>query len=92
MAAAGDGLVSNFDVAPSAVVARRAEYDGFTANAFFAQEAQTLGVSTPRLPEDAGVVALSASAAMSLEGTVDGAVPASTDRGSAVEIRRSRNS
>lgn len=62
----GQTLLARFEVASPTVVKARAQYDTFSANAFFkAQES-----STQRLPEDSGRLVLAATRGMVLQGSV----------------------
>ena len=81
----GSTLFSAFDIAPSSVVAGRAEYKTYSANEFLSQQAQAQGAATPRLPVDAGLLAISATATIDLQGTVEGQA-GSGGRGSLVEV------
>jgi filamentous hemagglutinin len=71
----GESRTSGFEVVPASVVLQQAQYTTTSANQFFASQAQTAGVTAPRLPEDSGVLALVASNALSLGGTLDTAAP-----------------
>jgi filamentous hemagglutinin len=65
-----------FEVAPSAVVRSRAEYDNFSANTFLRNSALARDVAVPRLPIDSGRVLLAATDSMSLGGGVESHAPA----------------
>ena len=71
----GESRTSGFEVVPASVVLQQAQYTTTSANQFFASQAQTADVPTPRLPEDSGVLALVASDALTLDGTLDTAAP-----------------
>jgi len=62
---------ANWELAPSAVVRARAEYDDSLANIFFPAAAATHNVSVPRLPLDGGQLVLNASQEMTLQGKVN---------------------
>jgi len=61
---------SSFEVAPSAVVAARADYVQFFANSYLKTSAATLGATIPRLPADSGQLVFDAVLSMTLDGTV----------------------
>jgi hypothetical protein len=84
----GGSLYSTFEVAPYSVVQSRAEYTILSANNFLAQQAQNNNLATPRLPVDAGQLALTATGTMTLEGSVS-ANPGSGGRGGLVAISSS---
>jgi filamentous hemagglutinin family protein len=63
-------VYTTFEVAPSAVVTARAEYDLFYGNGFLYKGARSNGVTVPRLPRDAGHLVFASEAAMHLAGTV----------------------
>ena len=67
----GDSRSSGFEVVPASIVLQQAEYTTTGANQFFTSQAQSAGVTAPRLPKDSGVLALVASDSLSLEGTLD---------------------
>jgi filamentous hemagglutinin family protein len=70
--AIGSPLYSNFGVASSSVVQKRADYAVYSANAFFPQQAGAQNLATPRLPADAGLLAVSATKGIDLQGAVSG--------------------
>ena len=74
-----------FEVASPEVSATRAEYDLVGANAFLRTSAVKLGVSTPRLPVDAGHLVLQANDALRLGGAVS-AQAAAGGRGGMVDL------
>jgi filamentous hemagglutinin len=78
-------LFSSFEVASSSVVNNRAQYDNFFANQFLKDGALSHDATVPRLPIDAGHVLLSATAAMSLQGSLLSAAPTG-GRGGFVDI------
>ena len=75
-----DSRTSGFDVVPASVVLQQAQYTTTGANAFFASQATAAiaaagaaaanTIAIPRLPQDCGVVALIASDALTLDGTL----------------------
>ena len=94
----GDSRTNGFDVVPASIVLQQAQYTTTGANQFFASQAaaqaanQTTSpgasptpVSLPRLPQDSGVVALVASDALTVSGTLRTA-PASGGLGAEVDI------
>jgi filamentous hemagglutinin family protein len=84
--ALGDSRTSGFEVVPAAVVLQQAQYTLTGANQFFSSQAATAAanaasassantaaasaVTVPRLPQDSGVLALVASDALTLDGTL----------------------
>jgi filamentous hemagglutinin family protein len=71
---------STFNVLPSATVATYGEYVIDTGSRFFAAEAARAGVAAPRLPADAGLVALTARGAeLDLSGSIALRGAAATD-------------
>ena len=63
-------LFRSFEVAAQTVVRKRAQYGEATANVFFTGVAANNGTVAPRLPVDAGQLALVAGTALNLQGTV----------------------
>ena len=63
-------LVARFEVASSAVIRNRSQYDEFQANTFLLGGALANETSIPRLPKDAGHLIFQASTAMVLQGSV----------------------
>ena len=59
-----------FEVAPAATFRQRAHYDDFYATAFLRQSAEALGISTPRLPGDAGHLVFQAVNSLAIAGQV----------------------
>jgi filamentous hemagglutinin len=77
-------LKATFEVASSAVFLQRAEYDTFIASTFLSERATELGVTTQRLPNDAGSLVFQAQTGLSLMGTV--VSTAATGRGATIDI------
>jgi filamentous hemagglutinin len=71
----GQSRTSGFEVVPASIVLQQAQYTTTSADQFFASQAQTAGVPLPRLPQDSGVLALVASDALTLSGTLDTTAP-----------------
>jgi filamentous hemagglutinin family protein len=84
----GQTLITRFELATSEVVRARAEYQNFLANSFLREAAATREVAVSRLPVDAGYLAFSSTAAMSLRGSVFSLAPVS-GRGSLIDINSS---
>src|SRR5262249_7091388 len=78
-------LFSAFEIASSAVVGARAQYDNFLANEFLESGALAHDATVPRLPIDAGHVLLSATTAMSIKGSLFSSAPGG-GRGGFVDI------
>ncbi len=78
-------LFTSFNIAPSSVLAMRAQYDGFSANTFLQQGSITAGLATPRLPVDAAQLTLAASASMLIHGSVLSSAPTG-GRGGQVDL------
>ncbi len=70
------GLYAAFSVASSSVLAGRAQYAGFSADASLAQGAAAAGSSVPRLPVDSGQLVVTATLAMQVRGSVAAQAPA----------------
>lgn len=85
----GATLIGGFEIAPSAVVRQRAEYQDLPANTAFRAAAISRGSSVPRLPVDAGYLSLTATASMILRGDVSAF--SSLGRGGLVDINSSSN-
>jgi filamentous hemagglutinin family protein len=66
----GDSRTSGFEVVPAAVVLTQAQYTTTGANSFFSSQASAAAAPLPRLPRDSGVLALIASDALTLGGTL----------------------
>lgn len=79
------GLYSNFEVAPAATVARRAQYDLIFANEFLTKYATERDQVVQRLPQDSGQLVLAATAAMALNGSVL-SPPVGAGRGGLIDI------
>jgi filamentous hemagglutinin len=62
-------LDTSFDVASQAVIDSRATYDLLSADTYFPSSASSLDVAVPRLPVDAGLVALNATVSLTLPNT-----------------------
>ena len=84
----GPTLIGAFEVAPAAVFRARAEYQDLLANTVLREAASSRGFTVPRLPVDAGYLALSSSVTMSLRGGVSSLVPTG-GRGSVIDINSS---
>jgi filamentous hemagglutinin family protein len=82
----GDTRSSGFDIAPGTYAYKQASYTLTSANQFFAAQAQGAGVAAPRLPQDAGALAINATQSATLAGSVDGAHVGSGTRGAAVDL------
>lgn len=78
-------LYSSFEVAPLSVVNTRAQYDGFNASTFLQARAQTLNLSVPLLPQDAGNLVLESLQTMSFTGQVLGTA-GTNGRGADIDI------
>ena len=85
----GATSVGGFEIAPSAVIRSRAEYQDLLANTTFRDTAVTRGTSVARLPQDAGYLSYTASASMLLRGGVSSI--SSSGRGGLVDINSSSN-
>ena len=81
----GDSRTSGFEVVPASVVVQQAQYTTAGANQFFASQAAVAGVAPPALPQDSGLLALSASQALTLDGSL-ATTPASGGVGAEVDI------
>lgn len=80
-----DARSSGFDVVPASIVLQQAQYVTTSANQFFPSQASAAGTAAPRVPNDSGVLALIASNALSLDGTLQTA-PADGGLGAQVDI------
>lgn len=78
-------IYSAFEVASGTIVRTRAQYDDFFANQFLKDGALSHDATVPRLPIDSGHVLLSATAAMSIQGSLFSAAPTG-GRGAFVDI------
>ena len=81
----GDARTSGFDVVPAGIVLQQAEYTTAGANQFFAAQAAAAAAAPPALPQDSGLLALSASQALTLGGTL-ATLPAGGGLGAEVDI------
>jgi len=84
----GPTLIGGFEVATSKVLRARAEYQDLLANTVLREAASSREFSVPRLPLDAGYLAFSSTANMSLSGRVSSIIPTS-GRGSLIDINSS---
>lgn len=64
----GDSVTSGFQVVPTSVVQQQAQYTTTSANQFFAQQSATSSAPVPRLPVDSGLLSLTPSESLSLNG------------------------
>ena len=71
----GQPLTASFEVASSAVVRARSQYDDFSANTFLPQAAASHNAAAPRLPVDSGQLVLAATRSMILQGSVSSQAP-----------------
>jgi filamentous hemagglutinin len=78
-----------FAVEAGRVARTRSEYHDYSANSFFAQKAATTDTAVPRLPMDAGTLALSAGTALTLGADVYAAA-ATGGRGGNLDISADR--
>lgn len=78
-----DARSSGFAVMLGSSILTQASYTTQNASRFFTNLASTNGTAAPRLPQDAGVVAIQAQQSLILEGTLRAAA---TGRGAAVDI------
>jgi len=74
---------SGFAVQPGSGILAQASYTTTTANRFFTHLAATNGTALPRLPQDAGAVAMNAGQTLALDGNLRGTT---TGRGAALDI------
>jgi filamentous hemagglutinin family protein len=81
----GQTTITNFEVASSKVVRARSEYQDLLANTTLRQAAIVREFAVPRLPVDAGYLSFTASAGMSLGGTVNSSAP-DAGRGGVIDI------
>ncbi|HEX2750739.1 MAG TPA: hypothetical protein VHM91_22230, partial [Verrucomicrobiales bacterium] len=81
-------LMTNFEVASSAVVRKRSQYEDYLANAFFKQVAVNTESAVPRLPVDAGRLLLQAAQQIAYSGTLKASTPQGVTgaRGGLVDI------
>lgn len=78
-----DARTSGFAVQPGSSILTQASYDTQAASQFFTKLAATNGTAVPRLPQDAGVIAINAQQSLALNGNL---LAATTGRGAAVDI------
>lgn len=64
----GDTRTSGFDITPGSYALQEAQYNLTGANSFFTAQASAAKVNTPRLPADAGDLAIRAISAVELQG------------------------
>lgn len=84
-----DGRTSGFAVRAGDSVQRQARYDLARANDFFFDRAAELDLAMPRIPRDAGVLALVAGRSLGLSGELR-ATAAADGRGAALDISADR--
>lgn len=82
----GDTRASGFDVMPGTYALREASYTLTSGDSFFAGQAQAAGVAAPRLPEDAGSLAINATLTATLAGQVDSSHTGTGSRGAQVDL------
>jgi filamentous hemagglutinin len=80
-----DARTTGFEVRPSSVIADLARYTTSLASDFFAAQAERNDTAAPRLPQDAGVLAISAGARLDINGSLR-AVAGEEGRGAGVDI------
>ena len=78
-------IFRSYEVVPQAVLQQRVQYDLFAANPFFAGIAAANDKVSPRLPVDAGRLALTAGTGLQLEGVIK-AQAAAGGRGGQIDI------
>jgi len=83
-----DSRNSGFAVRPGSYAGRLAEYKLSRANDFLSARAATLEIATPRLPRDAGTLAISGTRAIDLGGALEAA--SDHGRGARVDIEAAR--
>jgi hypothetical protein len=71
--ALGATRTSGFDLAPGSIASTEAQYTVTSGNAFFPQQAASAGVAAPRVPNDAGTLAIESTATLNLNGTLSAA-------------------
>lgn len=84
----GDTQTSGWDVAPGSYALQLATYNISTANNFFTSEATTANVTIPRLPNDAGALAIQVATQASLDGQLLTTTPKG-GRGATVDLSTS---
>ncbi|MEI8298301.1 MAG: filamentous hemagglutinin family protein [Pseudomonadota bacterium] len=82
----GDTRSSGFDVMPGSYAYKQASYVLTSANTFFGIQASSAGVPVPRLPQDAGSLAINATLSATLAGTVDSSHLGAGTRGANVDL------
>ncbi len=83
----GATAISGFEIAPSAVVRKRAEYQDLLINSTLRTAAISRELPVPRLPLDSGYLSLTATTSMVLRGGVSGL--SSSGRGGLIDINSS---
>lgn len=69
---ASPALASLFEVAPATVFRQRAEYELYSANTFFPDAAERLGLEPQRIPKDSGRALVSGLNALRFDGYIQG--------------------
>jgi filamentous hemagglutinin len=82
--------VERFEIATSEIVRKRSEYQDLLANTVLKQAAISRELSVPRLPEDSGYLAFSATANLALAGQVS-SLSLGAGRGSLIDINSPGN-
>jgi filamentous hemagglutinin family protein len=80
-----DARSSGFAITSAEILAKEAKYDTALASGFFPAQAAENGTAAPRLPQDAGILAITAQAQLDIDGSLQ-AVATDTGRGAAVDI------
>ncbi|MDE2450942.1 MAG: filamentous hemagglutinin family protein [Gammaproteobacteria bacterium] len=80
-----DSQTSGWDVMPGSYANQEAQYTLTSANSFFAAQAKTNNVTAPRLPGDAGGLAIQVTSAAQLAGSLLG-TPADGGRGATLDL------
>ena len=78
---AGHPLISSFLVESPAAISARANYDVLTANTFLRQTAASAGITTLRIPTDAGQLVLAATHSLVVSGEVNSQAAAGGEGG-----------
>jgi len=86
----GQPVYTMFEVASSAVITTRAQYQTDTGNAVFAQKATDYGVAVPRLPIDAGQLVFDASNTLGIHGSF-AAQASRGGKGAMIDISSTQN-
>jgi filamentous hemagglutinin len=84
--AAVEARWQGFAVEPGAVARTRSQFQNYSANQFFADKAKQDDKPIPRLPEDAGSLALSSDVSLALNATLVAAASESNGKGGQVDI------